>query len=298
MDISLRYYPYRCLNWDEKIGQGGNGDVYKVFIDKKMYASKVYSSSEWEDVNDFYGEIEKESNILDLMNESRHSIHTLGYSSFKVSEDNLQIIFIFDIYKIDLYDYIQKDNFWKSYEEKPETLFCVYNPDECVYYDYLMDESQKIKITMSLLEGVEELHSNNIIHGDIKTCNLMYNNNKIIIIDFNASEIIEEGKKSISIESSVGTEGYCAAEQIENNILCYKSDVYSVGVSLIELWCGDIWSGVDGFRLRRNEVLYSLRKIEKKYPEWGKVLRKSIDKSYKKRISLDKLKQQFMNLFN
>ena len=40
-----------------------------------------------------------------------------------------------------------------------------------------------------------------------------------------------------------------------------------MGVSLIELWCGDIWSGVDGFRLRRNEVLYSLRKIEKKYPE-------------------------------
>ena len=58
--------------------------------------------------------------------------------------------------------------------------------------------------------------------------------------------------------------------------LTYKSDIYSMAVTIIEVWCGEIWKDSETFNGCRNEVLYGLRIIEKEEKELSKILRKSL----------------------
>ena len=80
----------------------------------------------------------------------------------------------------DLCDYIQKKQKWKAsyliddeYVPKPKTEYIYFNKDDNIYWNYILSDKQKMKITLSLAKAVRELHQNNIIHGDIKTNNVV-----------------------------------------------------------------------------------------------------------------------------
>ena len=66
-------------------------------------------------------------------------------------------------------------------------------------------------------------------------------------------------------DCDMGTEGYMAPE-LKDGLACYKSDIYSLAVSILEIWSGDIW--LDGesesFAECRRDVLRSLREVKDK----------------------------------
>ena len=86
-------------------------------------------------------------------------------------------------------------------------------------------------------------------------------NNILKMIDFNTACHLND-KNEIKIECVYGTEGYTSPEQYEN-ILSYKSDIYSICITILELRCGHIWFDKNNFNGCRNEVLKSLRLLEK-----------------------------------
>ena len=46
--------------------------------------------------------------------------------------------------------------------------------------------------------------------------------------------------------------------------LSYKSDIYSICVTIVELWCGKIWiNNTCDFKKNRNEIMGSLRLLNK-----------------------------------
>ena len=79
----------------------------------------------------------------------------------------------------------------------------------------------------------------------------------------------------IDIYYKCGTVGYRAPEQ-DDYRMCYLSDIYSMGITIIELWNGDIWINKDDFKGCRSEALSGLRKIEKNHTQFGKLLRRAI----------------------
>ena len=89
-----------------------------------------------------------------------------------------------------------------------------------------------------------------------------------------------------------GTLGYRVRKD-HNNLLGKCSDIYSLSVTFIELWCGDIWYSGEDFKSCRNEVLRSLRIIEREEKEMGKVLRKCLDMESKRRPTIQKLEEWF-----
>jgi hypothetical protein len=100
------------------------------------------------------------------------------------------------------------------------------------------------------------------------------------------------------------------AEHVKHNLLCYTipnaglctfaSDVYSAGVTLIELWSGVIWEGAEtrgeGIDGMRSEVLVSLAKIKKTEPKVAKILRKCVAERAAERPSPSRLLRMLQQL--
>lgn len=90
-----------------------------------------------------------------------------------------------------------------------------------------LDLDHKIEICISIIEGVLCLHNNKILHCDIKPANIIYDIQKKIIkiIDFDCVARVNTRAKIVC-----GTEFYSPPEQVKNQILDERSDIYALGV--------------------------------------------------------------------
>ncbi|KAM8765691.1 eukaryotic translation initiation factor 2-alpha kinase 1 [Rhynchonycteris naso] len=134
------------------------------------------------------------------------------------------------------------------------------------------------KIFQELVEGVFYIHSMGIVHRDLKPRNIFLHgpDQQVKIGDFGlaCTDIIHKntdwtsrnGKRTPAHTSRVGTCLYASPEQLEGSEYDAKSDMYSVGVILLELF------QPFGTEMERAQVLTGLRagqtpeSLGKKYP--------------------------------
>ena len=82
-----------------------------------------------------------------------------------------------------------------------------------------------------IVNGLSYLHKNNIIHRDIKPKNILIKNNIIKICDFGFSLLTNNNNDNNII---CGSPLYMAPEMLRNDIIDYKSDIWSIGIVLFE----------------------------------------------------------------
>ena len=284
-ECPLPVYDRGDLTKKHILGSGGNSDVYYVtHKDGGEYAAKIYKHDEWSDKDAFYNELLDEIRLYEYMSGMTHIVKVYGISICG-DEGDFDVWVLMENYNMDLGDYIQSTTMWKTVCKNSDRDYRVWNKVERQWYIYKLQNEEKLMIMKSSLTALEQLHRKFIVHGDIKTNNMIWDikTQTIILIDFGSSYYIDSGD---SIESSgSGTPGYMAPEQM-GGTLSYSCDIYSWAVSMIEIWNGDIWSGDDSTKICRNEVLYALRKIEKNAPMIGQVLRKCVSLDSRKRPSL------------
>ena len=299
--INFNKYDYDSIEFKEKIGSGANSTVYRCKIESKLFAIKEYSTRRWDDINKFYDDFKYELNVADHTKECKGVMKTYGISK---NDDNVYLIMEF-LGKRDLYDVLQSKDWWKAcykynniISPEPENNFTIYNEEQDIYWNFTMDKEFKIQFSRRLLESLKELHDRCIVHGDIKSNNIVRKPppwGTIKLIDLGSSTMMEN-KDIVKIDGKYGTEGYMAPEQY-NHFISYKSDVYSVAVVLVEIWCGDIWENGVGYKSCRNEVLKCVRKIAGVEPEYTKLLRKCLNMDMEKRPNADKFLKGFDKLF-
>jgi len=92
------------------------------------------------------------------------------------------------------------------------------------------------KITNSILNGLIYLYdTHRIIHRDIKPSNILINSHGLVkLCDFGVSGILIN---SIA-NTFVGTNSYMSPERIQGGQYSVKSDIWSVGLTLMELAIG------------------------------------------------------------
>lgn len=101
--------------------------------------------------------------------------------------------------------------------------------------NYPLSINQIKNIVMQICSGLNEIHSQNIIHRDIKTNNIMFDSSgKIRIMDFGLSKSNIVSAMT-TLGSAIGTLGYVAPEQVTNTNVDERTDIFSLGVVMFEL---------------------------------------------------------------
>src|SRR5688572_2670019 len=99
-----------------------------------------------------------------------------------------------------------------------------------------LPQDKAVDIARQLCAGLAAVHERGVLHRDLKPANVMVDEQgDVRITDFGIAALAEEvsGREAMS-----GTPAYMSPEQLEGNELTVKSDIYSLGLVLYEVFTG------------------------------------------------------------
>ena len=92
-------------------------------------------------------------------------------------------------------------------------------------------------LAMQICSGLREAHAQGIVHRDLKPENIMIDGQgNVKIMDFGIARSMEAVTRMTG--SMVGTPAYMAPEQVAGKPVDYRTDVYSLGLILYEMFTG------------------------------------------------------------
>jgi serine/threonine-protein kinase len=113
--------------------------------------------------------------------------------------------------------------------------------------DHQLPELEVLKILKDVLEVLEFVHSEGVIHRDIKPDNLIRRkkDQKIVLIDFGAVRAMQDANTKLTADEkgesrftvTIGTPGYMPSEQCAGRPT-YNSDIYALGMVAIKALTG------------------------------------------------------------
>ncbi|XP_009784564.1 serine/threonine-protein kinase 52 [Nicotiana sylvestris] len=96
-----------------------------------------------------------------------------------------------------------------------------------------------VQITLDMARGLSYLHSEKIVHRDVKTENMLLDKTRTVkIADFGVARV--EASNPNDMTGETGTLGYMAPEVLNGNPYNRKCDVYSFGICVWEIYCCDM----------------------------------------------------------
>ncbi|CAG7861347.1 unnamed protein product [Brassica rapa] len=194
-----------------KLGQGGFGPVYKgKLLDGKEIAAKRLSSSSDQGTGEFLNEIRLISKL-----QHRNLVRLLGYC---IEGEEKLLIYEFMVNKsLDIF------------------LF-----DSTLKLE--IDWAKRFEIIQGIARGLLYLHRDSrlrVIHRDLKVSNILLDekmNPKIS--DFGLARMFQGTQYQDNTRRVVGTLGYMSPEYAWAGLFSEKSDIYSLGVLMLEIISG------------------------------------------------------------
>lgn len=271
--------------------EGCNASVILATIKGDSCIAKLYdyNNTGWENEEEFLDDFLEICETLKTLKESPCIIHAMGVVIYE-TWGNIQLYLLTeDKDAQDLNSYIQQDEFWSSSRNYHTSPYYYYENYENVYWSYKKNKQEKLDLIRSMVKCVKDLHDKDFIHLDLKLHNMVITKDKqVYLIDYDSITCLEN-KKTTSIYCRCGTSGYCADEQWELHA-SKKTDIYSLGVCMVEVWAGNIWE--DDYRdpkRYRNQLLSCIRTIETQEPILGKIFRKCVSIQEKHRYQTNNL---------
>jgi len=107
--------------------------------------------------------------------------------------------------------------------------------EEFVEKNYPLSSNTIINIAEQVCSGLKEIHGKNILHRDLKSQNIMFDENNVIrIMDFGLSKSPLVSTMT-SLGTVIGTLGYVAPEQVTNMYVDQRCDIFSFGVVMYQM---------------------------------------------------------------
>ncbi|CAN1318704.1 Probable serine/threonine-protein kinase PBL23 [Linum perenne] len=217
-NISAKIFSFRELTvatqnftYENMIGEGGFGRVYKGQIEDKDVAVKQLDRNGFQGNREFLVEVL----MLSLLHHS-NLVNLVGYCA-----DGDQRILV--------YEYLPNGSLEDHLLDLPEGKAA-------------LDWSSRMKVAAGAAKGLEYLHETAdppVIYRDFKASNILLDaefNAKLS--DFGLAKLGPTGDNTHVSTRVMGTYGYCAPEYALTGQLTSKSDVYSFGVVFLEIITG------------------------------------------------------------
>ncbi|MGB6623981.1 MAG: serine/threonine-protein kinase, partial [Candidatus Acidiferrales bacterium] len=94
-----------------------------------------------------------------------------------------------------------------------------------------------IDLASQICSGLKEAHAQGIVHRDLKPENVMIDKHgNVKIMDFGIARSMEAGTRLTG--AMIGTPAYMAPEQVAGKPVDYRTDIYSLGLMLYEMFTG------------------------------------------------------------
>lgn len=106
-----------------------------------------------------------------------------------------------------------------------------------------LSEKEAVQVGLQVAQGLVAAHQHNIIHRDMKPSNLRITpDGRVKILDFGIAQLINQGDWAATLSTTSapggGTVPYMAPEQLREDIVDFRTDVYSLGAVLYEMAVG------------------------------------------------------------
>ena len=223
------YIPFEELKIIKKVGEGAFGEVYLGYWNKKKVAIKKYffvkKYKDHQNKN-FYNlkailiKYIKEINIISNL---RHPNLVLYMGASLSSNHNCYLVMEF-VNNGNLFEFLHQGSYNSegNYQK----------------YDLLFTTNLALEIALA----VKYLHCRNITHCDLKSTNVLLDNNyHVKITDFGVSKMVNIlYEKSQEIRGKFGTTHWMAPEIMKRLKYEEASDVFSYGMILYEIITGEI----------------------------------------------------------
>ncbi len=161
--------------------------------------------------------------------------------------------------------------------------------EQHIHSDGPLSIEEALTVFDQALRGVEHAHSVGIVHRDLKPNNIfLTRNGEIKLMDFGIARIIDASDPELG-SAMLGTLLYISPEQITGRVADFRSDIYTLGISLFEAVTGRLpFERKSDYSLMHAHILErppTPRKFQRKLPhEIESVILKAIEKDPDKRF--------------
>ncbi len=102
-----------------------------------------------------------------------------------------------------------------------------------------ISEDEVIRIITQIARALSHAHSNNFTHRDIKPGNILFDeHDNAILADFGIAKTLRFAHDNSIISGFIGTPNYISPEQVSEQPVDHRSDLYSLGVVYYEILTG------------------------------------------------------------
>jgi len=102
-----------------------------------------------------------------------------------------------------------------------------------------MDEHEVVRVIKQVAHALRHAHNNNFTHRDIKPGNILFDeHDNAILADFGIAKTIRFAEDNSIIGGFIGTPNYISPEQVSEQPVDHRTDLYSLGVVYYEILTG------------------------------------------------------------